>query len=241
MKTPILELSKLNKTFKQDLLKPKHRALIDVSCSFEEGKSCAILGHNGAGKTTTLRTVLGLLHPDSGQVLFRGHPITNEDRRQIGYMPETNKLPGELRAEELLYFHLNLYKPKLSSKEKKELVEKNLSHVGLLKSHSQSKISLLSKGLGRRLAWAMASIHEPNLLILDEPFTGMDPLGRKELSLWINAAIKKGSSVIMTTHDLVSAQTLCTKMVIFREGRIVYDGPSSLPEDQVLNFFAGVL
>lgn len=241
MKTPILELSKLNKTFTQDLFKPKRQVLFDVNCKFEKGIACAILGHNGAGKTTTLRTVLGLLKPDSGTVQFEGHPITNEDRRNIGYMPETNKLPAELRAEELLYFHLNLYKPTLSSREKKELVEIHLSQVGLLKSHRKTKIGSLSKGLGRRLAWAMASIHEPTLLILDEPFTGMDPLGRKELSLWIEQATQKGSSIIMTTHDLKSAQTLCSEMIIFREGRIVYEGSTNLPEDQVLNFFAGVL
>jgi ABC-2 type transport system ATP-binding protein len=241
MSTAILELQNLNKTFKQDLLKRSHHALKDVSCSFEKGKGTAILGHNGAGKTTTLRTVLGLLHPDSGEILFEGKPIVTEDRRQIGYMPETNKLPGELRSEELLYFHLNLYKPEMKRQEKDQRVEEKLEEVGLLKKHRRAKIHQLSKGLGRRLAWAMASIHQPRLLILDEPFTGMDPLGRNELSEWISSTLKTGRSVLMTTHDLKSAKELCSKMVIFREGEVAYQGDSTLAEEDVLNFFKGVL
>lgn len=241
MSTPVLELIKLNKTFKSDLLKQKHKALSDVSCVFPEGTATAIIGHNGAGKTTTLRTILGLLRLDSGEVLFKGNPITTENRRQIGYMPETNKLPGELRCDELLFFHLNLYKPQLTRKEKWALVEEKLQSVGLRNSHKHSKISLLSKGLGRRLAWAMASIHNPNLLILDEPFTGMDPLGRRELSEWILSSVKSGNSIIMTTHDLKSAVELCSKLVIFRSGQIVYQGDIHLPEDQIMKYFASTL
>jgi ABC-2 type transport system ATP-binding protein len=241
MSKSVLEIVNLNKTFRQDLLKPRNRALIEVSCSFAKGTANAILGHNGAGKTTTLRTVLGLLKPDSGQVLFNGHEIKTEDRRQIGYMPETNKLPGELHAEELLYFHLNLYKPQLLHREKMDLVEKKLQHVGLLKKHRHKRISFLSKGLGRRLAWAMASIHEPTLLILDEPFTGMDPLGSRELNQWIKTSIKNGITIIMTTHDLESARNLWSKFVIFREGRVVYQGDSKLEEEPLMSFFTGAL
>lgn len=237
----ILELVKVNKTFHHDLLKPKHPAVCDVSCSFETQTATAILGHNGAGKTTTIRTVLGLISEDSGQILFKGHPIRIEDRRSIGYMPETNKLPGDLRPDELLYFHLNLYQPKISRKEKKERVEEKLSEVGLLKNHRHKKIKFLSKGLGRRLAWAMSSIHDPELLILDEPFNGMDPLGRKELAKWIEKKVEKGRSVIITTHELEAAAKLCSRFVIFREGKIVYDGPSSIPEEQVLSYFSGAL
>ncbi len=240
MSVPILELVKVNKTFSQDLLKPRHKALIDVSCSFEQGTAIAILGHNGAGKTTSLRTILGLIKPDSGQILFEGHPIKDEDRRQIGYMPETNKLAGELKVWELLYFHLNLYKPELDKKEKMSLVESHLESVGLIKK-KDAKIRMLSKGLGRRLAWAMASIHEPKVLILDEPYTGMDPLGRMELSSWIQNSLKKGISILMTTHDLKSASSLCSKMIVFREGRIIYQGTPQLAEDKIMSFFAGVL
>lgn len=241
MATNILELKNISKTFKSDLLKRNQKVLIDISCSFETGVATAVLGHNGAGKTTSLRIILGLLKQDSGQVLFRGKPIINEDRRNIGYMPETNKLPAELKSPELLYFHLNLFKPELKTKEKKELVDHTLNEVGLFKHHRNKKISQLSKGLGRRLAWAMASIHDPQLLILDEPFTGMDPLGRKELSEWITARSQKGSSVLLTSHDLKTSKELCSQFVIFKLGSLVYHGPSSLPEEDVLNFYRGVL
>ena len=241
MDTPILELVKVNKTFRLDLLKPKHQALKDISCSFKTGTASAVMGHNGAGKTTSMRTILGLISADSGQVLFKGKPIVTEDRRSIGYMPETNKLPGELRSQELLYFHLNLYKPQLSRKDKHALVEEKLTQVGLSQKHKGARISTLSKGLGRRLAWAMASIHEPELLILDEPFTGMDPLGRRDLSAWIGAHMGKGASVIITTHELDVAYALCSRFLIYKEGQIVYDGLSDLNEAKVLSFFGGSL
>lgn len=241
MDSKILELININKTFKSDLLRPNHQALSDVSCSFLKNHAVAVLGHNGAGKTTTLRTILGLLKPDSGQVLFEGRPMVHEDRRNIGYMPEMNKLPVELRSEELLYFHLNLYKPRLSRAEKRELVLEKLESVGLLKRHRKAKIHQLSKGLGRRLAWAMASIHDPSLIILDEPFTGMDPLGRRDLQDWVLKSVEASRSLIMTTHDITTAKRLCPHLLIFRQGKVVYEGSSDISEAEILSYFEETL
>ena len=208
----ILELRNVRKEFHQDLLKPRTTVLKDVSCGFERGIATAILGHNGAGKTTSLRILLGLMKADTGEILFEGRSMLSEDRRRIGYMPETNKLPSELRAEELLYFHLNLYKPELNTKTKKLLVDERLNAVGIVARHRSKKIAFLSKGLGRRLAWAMANIHDPDVLVLDEPFSGLDPLGRQDLGGWIKESLHKGKSVIMTTHDIDSARRLCSRL-----------------------------
>ncbi len=241
MDAPLVEFKHLYKQVRNDLFKSPTMILKDVSCAFEKGIATAVLGHNGAGKTSSLRILLGLLKADSGQVLFDGRSIKREDRRRIGYMPETNKLPMELRVEEMLYYHLNLYQPELSAKQKKERIVEQLTTVGISDKHRSKRIAFLSKGLGRRLAWAMANVHDPELLVLDEPFSGLDPLGREELAGWIANSLQKKKSVIMTTHELTSARKLCERFVIFREGSVVYQGPSSIADDRVLEYFRGVL
>lgn len=236
---PIVELVNVSKTFKRDIFTPAFQALNDITCSFAEGVATAVIGHNGAGKTTTLRLILGLLNPDQGQVLYQGHTMTAEDRRRIGYMPETNKLPGELRVHELLSLQLSLYKPSLKTQNRHGLIDKKLSEIGLHK-FAKTRVDALSKGLGRRLAWALASIHDPKLLILDEPLSGLDPLGRHEFCHWLETYIHNGCSVLMSTHDLESARKLCSQFVIFRQAKIVHQGPPP-SEDRLLSFFSGVI
>jgi ABC-2 type transport system ATP-binding protein len=175
---PILEFQNVSKTFSQDLFSKPKKALINASFSFENSTGTALLGHNGAGKTTCIRIMLGLLNKDEGKVLFKNKTIAREDRGFIGYMPETNKLPNELRVHELLDSSLTIYRPDLKNHEKRILVLQKLEQVGLAKKFYNTKIKHLSKGLGRRLAWALATIHSPQLLILDEPFSGMDPLAQ---------------------------------------------------------------
>ena len=230
---PILKCMNLNKTFKKDLLKKNVTTLNNLSCEFEDKKLTVLLGHNGAGKTTLIKSILGLIKPDSGEIYFKGKKITQSDRAQIGFMPENNWIPSLLTPYETLQFHAKLFPQIIDTKNK---VHHLLAKVGLEKHmHKQNKN--LSKGMGRRLAWAMASIHEPQLLILDEPYSGLDPVGRQELLDWLSEQYKKNVSILLCTHELHYLPKETDKLVIFNQGKLAYsDTANPLPShDELFN------
>ncbi len=217
-----LALVALSKVFKNDLFKKKQMALDRVNARFPAGKCTGLLGHNGAGKTTTIRMILGLLRPDSGRVELDGHAVDVASRRRIGYMPEVNKLPGALTPQEILTHHLQLFGV---AGDRKALVGAALEAVGL-SGHAKRRILHLSKGMARRVAWAQAIIHKPALLILDEPSSGLDPLGRKEMLAWIEAEKQRGTTIVLCTHEMNQVKQLCDELHILKKGRLVV---TSLP------------
>ncbi len=228
----ILEVKNLRKVFDQDLFKKKQVALNDVNLAFPEGSCTALMGHNGAGKTTTIRTIFGLIKPDHGQVLFKGKPLTLEDKRSIGYMPETNKLPGNLSCEEVLWHQLRVFNPKdLKSKHYKEAIEKQLREVGLWE-HRKKRVGKLSKGMGRRLSWAQATIHRPELIILDEPMSGLDPMGHQLMSRLIRQLHEQRVSIILCTHELWAIKELCDHVHIMKKGQLVFSSLTPVPGQQ---------
>lgn len=218
---PILELKNIRKVFDYDILKKKEVVIEDLSCRFPRGKCTGLFGHNGAGKTTSIRMVFGMIRPDRGEVLFDGHPIKLGDKQRIGYMPESNKLPGALTPEEILRHQLTIYNVGGSRTERANLVQSMLEKVGLW-DHRKKLVSKLSKGMARRLAWAQATIHNPELVILDEPSSGLDPLGRADMTKWILDLKHNGTSILLCTHDLQAMSTLCDEFHIIRRGKLVY-------------------
>lgn len=220
-KDAILEIRNLNKVFKGDLFRKKQTAINNVSCRFLRGKCTGLLGHNGAGKTTTIRSIFGLIRPTSGEILFNGGPITTAIKARIGYMPEVNKLPTNLSCEEILRSHMSIYMPHLSRKALTAKVAESLRHVGLLDARNK-RVKVLSKGMGRRIAWAQATIHDPDLVILDEPFTGLDPVATSDLLGWIKGCKEQGKSLVLCTHDLWAVRELCDDVHVFRKGQLVY-------------------
>lgn len=218
----ILELNNVTKVFKYDILKPRQTAVKALSCQFPEGSCTGLLGHNGAGKTTTIRLILGLLKPDEGSILYRNKKISTESKATIGYMPEVNKLAGGLTCEEVLHHHLRLYAPAeyKDSASRRKAVDRKLEEVNL-SAHRKKKVGKLSKGMGRRLAWAQATIHDPMLLILDEPSSGLDPLGRSEMLEWIAAEKNRGTSIILCTHELAQISHLCDQFHVLKRGQLV--------------------
>ncbi|MFW7381649.1 MAG: ABC transporter ATP-binding protein [Oligoflexus sp.] len=217
-----LELKNLTKIFNHDLLKKAVAAVDDLTCHFPAGKCTGLMGHNGAGKTTSIRMIFGLIRPDKGQILFRNKPLHWQDKRWIGYMPEVNKLPMNLNAVEILRHQLRIYKPQhISPKKYQTSIEQKLQEVGLWE-HRNKWVGQLSKGMGRRLAWAQATIHNPELLILDEPFSGLDPLGRQLMADLINEMRQKNKTILLCTHELWSVNEVCDHLYILNKGKLVF-------------------
>jgi ABC-2 type transport system ATP-binding protein len=219
----LLQLTDVRKVFRSDVMKKPQVALDGLTCAFPRHACTGLLGHNGAGKTTTIRMILGLVRPDRGAVLFEGRNLRVQDKRWIGYMPEVNKLPAALTPEEILTHHLQLFMPEdlPRARDRAAAVDEHLTRVGLA-AHRRKRIGKLSKGMARRLAWAQATIHKPRLLVLDEPSSGLDPLGRREMLTWIAAEKSRGTTILLCTHELLQVQTLCDQYYILNRGRLVY-------------------
>jgi ABC-2 type transport system ATP-binding protein len=166
--------------------------------------------------------ILGLLKPDQGEILFKGAPMTRHHRLHLGYMPEVNKLPAELTCREVLTKQIRLYDgPQLAGMRTRERVERMLHRIKLTQ-HQKKRISQLSKGMARRLAWGLATIHEPEFLILDEPFSGLDPLGRQDMQEWMVACKAKGTGMLLCTHEFWTVQEFCDDLFILNKGKVVY-------------------
>lgn len=238
MTTPSLEIRNAKKFHRDEWMRKVH-TLNDISFALAEGSCLGLLGHNGAGKTTTIRMILGLLRQTSGEVLFQGKPMTRADRNVIGYMPEINKLPAELRCKEVLYHHLLMYRADIGFVEAKKRTMARLQEVGLGGSENK-KISELSKGMARRLGWALATLHEPKLLILDEPFSGLDPYARIFLEERVALMKNKGLSILLCTHELEAAKRLCDQVVVLNKGQVVFDSAKTAQawdERTLIRFF----
>jgi ABC-2 type transport system ATP-binding protein len=212
-----ISFTNVNKAYRLHAFGKPVTALQDVTFTIKSGSCTALLGHNGAGKTTAIRILLGLLRVDSGQTFYDQKPISRSDRFHIGYMPEVNKLPRNLTVDEILKFHLRAH-----GKAGEDTVDL-LERVGL-GAHRKKRIGQLSKGLGRRIAWAQAIAHHPQTLILDEPYSGLDPVGREHMHGWIRHEVARGVTILLSSHDLATVDLICDNYVILNSGKVVAQG-----------------
>ncbi len=196
-------------------------ALNDASFEVHPGRIVGFLGRNGAGKTTTMRCVFGLVHPDSGVITFNGAPVTDADRLRFGYMPEERGLYLRMRVhEQLVYFG------RLSGMEKgaaSEAADRWLAELGLT-DRRDAKVQDLSHGNQQRVQLMTAILHDPDVLILDEPFAGLDPIGVASLSEVLRTFAKRGSAILFSSHQLDVIEDICDDVVIIHNGTVVQSG-----------------
>ncbi len=214
-----LELVNIEKSFRGV------RVVNDLSLTVAEGEIFGLLGTNGAGKTTTIKILLGLTPSDSGRAsIFGKDPQNAIARKRIGYMPETAYYYPFLRADELLTFYGRLCG--MNKLEIKKRTEELLVDVGLEKAAGK-QLKTYSKGMLQRVGIAQALLHDPDLFILDEPFTGLDPLARIHFRDLILSLKRRGKTVFFSSHELSEAELICDRVAILKEGRCVYDGLTS--------------
>ena len=196
------------------------RALDDVSFTAKEGEVVGLLGPNGAGKSTLMKILTCYIPPTEGDATIGGHSIYDEPlevRRMIGYLPEHNPLYPDMYIREFLRFLAEMYGVKKS----KERVEEMVELVGLT-PESNKRIGQLSKGYRQRVGLAQALIHDPQVLILDEPTTGLDPNQLEEIRAVIKNAGKE-KVVLLSTHIMQEVEAMCSRAIIINHGRLVSD------------------
>jgi ABC-2 type transport system ATP-binding protein len=203
-----------------------HRAIEDLNFTAEKGEVLGFLGPNGAGKTTTMRILTGFMPPTSGTATIDGFDVVDDSlkvRQRVGYMPETVPLYGDMRVYDYLMFMGNLHHVDSIDDRVIDVLDK----VGMV-DRSQSLIKNLSKGMRQRVGLGQALLHQPDVLILDEPTIGLDPKQIKEVRNLIKN-IGQEKTVMLSTHILSEAQQICDRVIIINKGRIVAeDAPQNL-------------
>ncbi len=217
-----LAIRDLHKTFDPGLLEPKVRALRGLSLEVGRGEVFGFLGPNGAGKTTTIKVVMGLIRPDRGEILVCGRPPADRDaRRRTGFMTESPYIYRHLTGAEHLRFHATLLG--LDRAEADRRIGRLLDEVGL-RDRAGVQMRTFSKGMLQRLSWAQALLGEPELLVLDEPMSGLDPVGRRDLRDLILAQRDRGTTVFFSTHIIPDVESLCDRVAVVVDGRLRASG-----------------
>lgn len=208
----------LTKVFKDFWNRPKARAVDNVDFEVRRGEVFGLLGPNGSGKSTTVKLLLGLLNPTRGHIQVFGHsPHHVRTKERIGYLPEESYLYRYLNSRETLDFFGNLFQ--LSKGERTNRAGQLLEMVGLGKTQTRA-VGEFSKGMQRRIGLAQALINDPDLVILDEPTAGLDPIGCREVKDLIIALARRGKTVILSSHLLSDVEDVCDRVVIYYGGKI---------------------
>ncbi len=215
--SPALELHHVSKKF------GAFTAVDDLSFRLERGKILGFLGPNGAGKTTSLRMLLGLLQPDSGSLSIMGQP-PGRMRDSIGYLPEERGLYKRMRTQSVIAYMARL--KGLDRRTAHRRAHTMLAQFGL-SDFARLRIEGLSKGMAQKVAFIATLAHDPDVLILDEPFSGLDPLNRQSFETAIRGLAAAGKTILFSTHTMEQAERLCDHLIILAHGRKVFDGTLS--------------
>ncbi|MDP3147754.1 MAG: ABC transporter ATP-binding protein [Ignavibacteria bacterium] len=218
----IIEIENLCKTFSTTFGKKTVTALNDVTLSVEQGTIFGLLGQNGAGKTTLIKILLGIVFPTAGSCKMFGEDFTNLHlKKRIGFLPENHKFPNYMTGKEVMTFF-----GKLSGLENLYLtkrIDEMLELVEMTK-WSKSKIKTYSKGMMQRLGLAQAMLNNPDLLFLDEPTDGVDPIGRKEIRNVLLTLKEQGKTIFLNSHLLSEVELITDRVAILHKGKIIREG-----------------
>ncbi len=196
-------------------------ALDHVSVEIPEGKIFGLLGPNGAGKTTLIRIINRITIPNSGTVLFNGHVITQDDVAKIGYLPEERGLYRKMKVGDQAMYLAQL--KGMSAKEAKIELYKWFEKFGIT-SWWDKKVEELSKGMAQKLQFITTVVHRPKLLILDEPFSGFDPVNAQLIREEILKLKEEGATIVLSTHNMESVEELCDNITLFNKSHVVLSG-----------------
>jgi len=221
--TTLIEVSGLRKQYRSSFGKAKITALDGIDLSVAEGEMFGLLGPNGAGKTTTVKILLGLTHATSGSASVCGLPVRDpESRRSVGYLPEGHKIPNYLTARQALSIFGRM--SGMNNARIKERIPFVLEQVRMAQ-WIDVRIKKYSKGMTQRLGLACALIHQPKLLLLDEPTDGVDPVGRREIrDLLRDEAKQRGTAVLLNSHLLSEIELTCDRVAVLRNGKVAAFG-----------------
>jgi len=210
------------KDFRPGLGVRRKRVLGGIDFTVRRGELFGFVGPNGAGKTTTLKILLGLIHATAGEASLLGHPAGEAAfRRQVGFLPENPYFYDFLTGREILHFYARLSGVPREARGRR--VGELLERVGLAHA-ADARLRTYSKGMLQRIGIAQALVHDPELVFLDEPMSGLDPIGRKEIRDLVLQLHAEGKTVFMNTHILTDVEMLCDRVAIIVQGRIRYEG-----------------
>jgi ABC-2 type transport system ATP-binding protein len=197
------------------------RAVDGVSFAVENGELFGLLGPNGAGKTTTIRTMMDIIRPDSGSIKLMGQPVTETSKSRIGYLPEERGLYQNFRLLECLTY-LGALKG-IPRKEASQRATALLARAGL-EEYAKRKVKELSKGMTQKAQFLAAIVHDPDLLIMDEPFQGLDPINTELLKSILLEEQARGKTIILSTHNMNQVEEMCNRILLIHQGRAVLYG-----------------
>jgi len=217
-----IEVRGLRKDYRAGLGGREVKALSGIDLAIEPGELFGLLGPNGAGKTTAVKILLGLTHATAGSASLLGKPITDpESRRRVGYLPEGHRFPGYLTARQTLSIFGRMSGVPPRALEPR--IEDLLSRLKL-SDWVDVKVKKFSKGMTQRLGLAAALVHEPEVLLLDEPTDGVDPVGRREIRDLLKAEAAKGRAILLNSHLLSEIELTCDRVAVLRNGRVAAMG-----------------
>jgi ABC-2 type transport system ATP-binding protein len=213
----------VSKTYAKELTSTAHTALAGISFSVARGETLGLIGANGAGKSTAIKLLMDFIRPDAGSISILGSsPKNPEIRRQIGYLPETANFPSNLTVLDMLRFTGSTCS--MEPKEVRAASEKWLRRLGLWEARRRP-LRNYSKGMQQRANFAIALLNEPELLILDEPMSGLDPIGRADILALITELKSQDRTILFCSHILEDVDRLVDRVLVLHQGRKLFEGP----------------
>jgi ABC-2 type transport system ATP-binding protein len=216
-----VEISEVTKTF------GNHTAVDSLTLSVPQGTVYGFIGPNGSGKTTTLRMIVRILHPDSGTITVLGEQLLTAASDRVGYLPEERGLYKQMKVRDILRFYAELK----GCRQSKAIIDYWLERLGLT-DWADKKVQALSKGMSQKVQFIATVVSKPELVLLDEPFSGLDPVNAEVLREAVLDLRRRGATVIFSTHDMAVAEKMCDFIFMIYKGRKVLDGTLEAIQDK---------